>query len=138
MRPWTAWLLAAALAACAQPPAAERAPLLGTYWRAIEIEGAPYSAPAGAREIHLVFSGERVSGFTGCNSLSGGFEQDAGSLRFKALAMTRMACLPVMALEARFVSALNATASQHIAGTVLELRDKQGKVRVRLEARNPD
>lgn len=131
---------AAVLAGCAQPPAspAPQAPLLETYWRPVEIEGVPFAAIRGAREPHIVLSGNgnRVRGFTGCNNLAGGFEQDAGALRFMALAMTRMACLPESDLEARFVSALNATVSQRITGAILELRDKQGKARMRLEARS--
>ena len=138
-----AWLLAAlaVLASCAHEPAPHTPPaasLLETYWRPVEIEGAPYAARPGTREPHLFLSGEgnRVRGFTGCNNLAGGFERDAGGLRFKSLGTTRMACLPEMDLEMRFLSALHATASQRIAGGTLELRDKEGKVRMRLEARD--
>lgn len=123
------------LAGCAQQPAAP--PSLAGYWRTVEIEGMPYKAPAGAREVHLVFSDERVTGFTGCNSLTGGFERNGERLRFKPLAMTRMACLPTGDLETRFVSAVNATASARVSGSRLELLDGEGKVRMRLEARDP-
>ena len=128
------------VAGCAQPPAATpQASLLETYWRAVEIEGAPYAARPGTREPHLVFSadGNRGRGFTGCNNLTGAFELDADRLRFKPLSTTRMACLPENDVEARFLSALNATATQRIAGNELELRDRDGKVRMRLEGRGP-
>jgi heat shock protein HslJ len=143
MTRYLASFLAAAtvlIAGCAQPPAAAtQASLLGTYWSAVEIEGVPYAAWPGTREPHLVFSGEgsRVRGFTGCNNLTGAFEQDAERLRFKPLATTRMACLPENEVEGQFTSALGATATQRIAGNTLELRDRDGKVRMRLEGRGP-
>src|SRR6185436_2824281 len=117
------WLLAAAaLAGCAQSPATPpQAPLLETYWRPVEIEGVPVPARPGTREPNLVLPGgaNRVQGFTGCNNVSGAFERDASRLRFKPLATTRMACLPANDIEARYLSALNATASQRITGNVL-------------------
>jgi heat shock protein HslJ len=76
-----------------------------------------------------------VRGFTGCNNLVGGYEQGADGFRFKGMATTRMACLPANDIEARFVAALNAATSIRIVGDALELRDKDGKVRMRLEAR---
>jgi len=136
MKPWLA-IAILALAGCAQtPPSQPAASLIGTYWRAADIEGTPYRAPAGAREVHLRFAADRVSGFTGCNSLTGGYERDGERLRFKPMAMTRMACLPAGDLEVRFVSAVNATASHRISGRTLELLDAQGKARMRLEARD--
>jgi heat shock protein HslJ len=127
-----------ALAGCAEaPPAAPQAPLLDTYWRPTEIEGVPYAPRPGVREPNLMFAADRVSGFDGCNRFTGGYELDSARLRFKAMASTRMACLPESDLETRFLSALNATTSHRIAGPVLELLDQAGKVRMRLEARNP-
>jgi heat shock protein HslJ len=55
--------------------------------------------------------------------------------RFNGLATTRMACLLDNDLEALFLSALNATTSQQVVGETLELRDRDGKLRMRLEAR---
>ena len=126
----------AALAGCTQqPPVAPPAPLLETYWRPVEIEGAPYSPRPGVREAHLLLSGGRVTGFTGCNNLTGGFEHGAARLAFKPLATTRMACVPENDLEQRFLSAVNATTSYRITGSTLELLDNAGKPRMRLVAR---
>ena len=142
MKRGLAWILAvvAVLAGCAQPPASTnfppQAPLLETDWRPVEIEGVPFSARPGTRQPYLVLSGNgnRVRGFTGCNNLAGSFEQDREELRFKPLATTRMACLPESDLEARFLSAVNATASQRVTGGTLELRDAEGRTRMRLQA----
>jgi len=130
----------AVLAGCVHEPGPKSpatAPLLETYWRPVEIEGKALVSRPGAREPHFLLSAERqrVRGFTGCNIVTGGFEQGPESLHFKSLAITRMACLPEIDIEARFLSALNAAASYRIAGETLELRDKDGKVRMRLEAR---
>ena len=66
--------------------------LLGTYWRAVAIDGNPVTVESNKREPHLVFSSEgRVSGSTGCNRLSGTFEQGADSFRFKQMITTKMA-----------------------------------------------
>jgi copper homeostasis protein (lipoprotein) len=118
------------------PQALAKASLTETYWRPVEIEGQPVVIHAGTREPHFVLSRDgRVRGFTGCNNLVGGYEQGADGFRFKGMATTRMACLPANDIEARFVAALNAATSIRIVGDALELRDKDGKVRMRLEAR---
>jgi copper homeostasis protein (lipoprotein) len=119
------------------PRSPAQAALLETYWRPVEIERKPVVIRPGNREPHFVLSaaGNSVRGFTGCNNLAGGFTQGADGFRFKALAATRMACLPESDLEARFLSALNATTSQQVVGETLELRDRDGTLRMRLEAR---
>jgi len=133
--------LAAALlvAACAAPPGAPASDLLETYWRVVAIEGQGVARRPGTREPHIVLKreGGRVSGFAGCNNLTGTFQQDGNALRFgDRLAMTRMACVGEGgALEAAFTKALLSTASWQIVGDVLELRDAQGAARMILETR---
>lgn len=123
--------------ATCDPRSPAQAALLETYWRPVEIESKPVVIRPGTREPHFVLSaaGNRVSGFTGCNNFAGGFAQRVDGVRFSSLAATRMACLPDSDLEARFLSALNATTSQRVAGETLELSDRDGKLRMRLEAR---
>ncbi len=51
-----------------------------------------------------------MSGSTGCNRLTGSYEQDGNSLRFKQMATTKMACPPpVDAMERAFLQVLGAT-----------------------------
>jgi heat shock protein HslJ len=117
--------------------AAVTAELLGTYWRAVEIDGEPVVVTPGGREPHFVLSPEmrRVSGFSGCNRLVGSFDDGASGFRFRALAGTRMACPgPGDALERRFLGALEATVKRRLTADSLELLDAQGAVRMRLEA----
>ena len=131
------WARAQDQGATCGPRSPAQAALLETSWRPVEIENKPVVIRSGTREPHFVLSaeGNRVRGFTGCNNLAGGFEDGTDGFRFKALAVTRMACLPYSDLESRFLSALNATASQQVVGETLELRDQDGKLRMRLEAR---
>jgi copper homeostasis protein (lipoprotein) len=117
------------------PQALGKASLTDTFWRAVEIEGQPVVIHPGTREPHFVLLREgSVRGFTGCNNLTGSYEQGAGDFRFQSMATTRKACLPASDIENRFVAALNATASVRVVGEALELRDKEGKIRMRLEA----
>jgi copper homeostasis protein (lipoprotein) len=122
---------------CAREALAQ-ASLFNTYWRPVEIDGEAVRVEPQQREPHFVLTtdGNRVHGSTGCNRITGGFEQDADSLRFQGLATTRMACPPAIArLETRFLEALNATTAHRVIGESLELRDASGQLRMRLEAR---
>ena len=129
------------LASSAPGTAAARVELLETYWRLAAVDGEPVVVQQGTREPHIILrrEGTRVTGYTGCNSLAGGFKQDDDALRFGPLAMTRMACLSASAnaTEAAFTKALEDAVAYRIAGETLELRDKAGTVRTRFEARQP-
>ena len=119
----------------AKPDAA----LVGTYWRAVEIDGSPVTPQSKKREAHLVLmsEGKRVSGSTGCNRFTGTFEQTATGFRFSKMAATKMACPPPLdAQERAFLQALNVTATVRISGNTLELMDSSGRVHMRLEARS--
>jgi len=128
------------IAGCAAGPDQPKpAPLLETYWRAVEIDGQPVKAGSGKRELHLILSSERnsVSGFSGCNTFRGIYDRKENDLRFTGLASTLMACPPNESeLEKRFLTALQAADSQWISGNILELRDVDGKPRARFEARS--
>lgn len=128
------------VAGCATgPDQAKPAPLLETYWYAVELEGRPAKTESVKPDPHLVLSSERnsVSGFAGCNTFRGIYERRDNELRFIGLAATRMACPPAASeLEKRFLSAAQASDTQRISGNVLELRDVNGKTRARFEARS--
>lgn len=131
-------LLAVLLGACTAAPVGKAdAPLLETYWKAVELEGAPVEARAGTREAHLILRTEKntAGGFSGCNNVRGAYEVAGSSLRFKQMASTLMACLPATNdVEKRFNAALSASTGYRISGDSLELRDQDGKVRGRFTA----
>jgi heat shock protein HslJ len=116
------------------------APLIDTYWKAVEIEGQPVRLATDQREPHLLLAEKdsRAAGSTGCNRFTGSFRQEGGGLSFPhPLALTRMACPPPAdTLERSFLAALEATAAHQIAGETLELRDAEGRVRILFESRH--
>lgn len=92
----TLLILSLLLAACSLvSPAAE--PPLGE-WRLTSLNGAP---PYPAAQIRLVFEDDQtVSGFSGCNSYSGGYTLDGSTLVFEPIASTAMACVDGAIAEA--------------------------------------
>jgi heat shock protein HslJ len=137
-KPLLAALAAVQLAACAAAPGGKsNVSLLETYWKAVQLEGAPVEAGPGQREAHLILRRENsaAAGFSGCNNVRGAYELAGNSLRFKQMATTLMACLPGAAdTEQRYNAALAASAEYRINGDNLELRDREGKVRARFSA----
>jgi putative lipoprotein len=101
------------------------ASLTETYWKLAQLGGQPAAHGAGGRELHLVLtaSGDRVRGFSGCNTFTGAFERRDGQLRFGRLASTGMACLDGMELERRFLDALAGTVRYTLSGDRLTLFD---------------
>ena len=87
-------------------------------------------------EPHLVLAAEnRTHGSDGCNRFNGNYETSAQTLRFGQMASTMMACIPPAGLISReFIGALTATVSYRIQGKQLSLLDRDGRVRMRLEA----
>ena len=131
-------LIAAACATHSLEPTAPTVDLLDTYWRVEQIDGYRLVRRPGTREPHIVLSreGSRVSGFAGCNNLSGAYLQVRDALSIENFLMTRMACGGEGdALEAAFTKALGSTSTYRIVANRLELRDVQGVTRMILEAR---
>jgi len=116
------------------------AALVGTYWRAVAVDDTPVAPQPKPREAHLAFAAadNRVSGSTGCNRVVGTYKQTGEGLSFSPLAATKMACPPNLDTQERaFLAAVQATAAAQISGNTLELKDAQGKVRLRFEACAP-
>jgi len=88
------------------PEPTSPADLAGTSWTLVSIGDTPAIEGAGAR---LSFdSGGKVSGSTGCNSISGSYALDGSALTLGPLATTRMACEDaLMAQEAAVLEALS-------------------------------
>jgi heat shock protein HslJ len=84
--------------------------------------------------VELVLLPEgRAGGTGGCNRLTGGYALDGASLRFGALAATRMACAPaLMDQEQRFFAALAEVRGWRIEQGRLLLTDAGGAVVLRL------
>lgn len=120
--------LAAAItvaAGCASTsPASSRAALTNTYWKLTELHGARVTmAPGQEREVRITLGDDgKVSGFTGCNQLMGGYTVAAEVLRFTQLGSTRMMCPPpAMQLESAVLAHLNSVTGFRIEGEQLIL-----------------
>jgi len=134
------------LAACAHDagppapttPAAITAPLLNTYWRLAQLGEQQVLTPADASEIHMVLHSEnqRVTGFSGCNRMMGGYVLAGDSLRFDQMAGTLMACQQDMDIEKRFLAMFSQVKRWEISGETLRLLDDTGNTLASLRARS--
>jgi len=118
------------LPALLAPACAGAETLPGPRWTIAAIDGQPAARPA-----DITFSAEgRASGATGCNRFTGGYTLDGPSLRFGAVAGTRMACLPdAMEQEQRIHRAFDAVRGWRQDGSAMLLTGEDGTVLLRLE-----
>lgn len=104
---WLAGISALGLAACAAPPgagpAAPAPSLAGTRWVGVAAEGVDRRH---LPRLEFVREG-RVSGFTGCNMLSGTWSVEGGVVRLGPMVTTKRMCIgPEMELERRLLAAM--------------------------------
>lgn len=111
-------------------------PLRGAYWKLEEIRGERVMPADQQNEAHLLFNteGGRVSGSGGCNRLAGSYTADEKSLRFGAMASTRMACMHGTEAESKFLQAMEQVRSWRIIGHQLELADESGRAVLQFSA----
>jgi len=92
-------------------------------------------------EISLNFGADgQVSGSSGCNRYSGGYEATGTALKVGPLASTQMACdkpAGVMEQEQQYLAALQNAATFEIAGDTLTIRDASGAMQVVAKASTP-
>src|SRR5690554_2658882 len=97
-------------------------PLVGTYWRLVEVNGNPVDTGLN-REPFLQLDAEnsRVSASGGCNGMGGTYELKANNrLSFSQLMGTMMAC-PNMEVETQLSDVLGRADSYAIQGDTLSL-----------------
>ncbi|TAJ85646.1 MAG: META domain-containing protein [Reyranella sp.] len=111
--------------------------LRDTEWRLVELDGErPAFEDWRRRPLMRLDDLGKFTASTGCNTMGGDYVLDPAGLRFTPGPMTMMACAPAeMAIEKRFLAALDAIRTAQISGTTLDLIDAAGKRRMRLEAR---
>lgn len=109
-----------------QAPAVAGAPLLGTHWKLLELNGKPIVPAEDAHEAHLMFHADdnRFSGVGGVNRLMGGFELNGEKLKILPGPSTMMAGPePLMKQEQEFVQMLMKVKAYRVTGQTLELLD---------------
>ena len=102
--------------------------LSNTHWQLQQLADTPVvMAESQKRAPFMQLNGHdlAVSGFAGCNHMSGSYtiQENSHGLSFGPIAMTRRACMDGMDTESALVSALNTTAYYVIHGHELTLLD---------------
>jgi copper homeostasis protein (lipoprotein) len=114
------------------------AELENTYWKLTRLGGQPVLPSELQRELYLVLrSGDhRVTGFGGCNQVSGTYSVDGSAIEFSEMAGTMMACADAAETERTFLAALGSARSWRVIGEHLDLFDGAGDLAARFEAKN--
>jgi copper homeostasis protein (lipoprotein) len=114
--------------------------LENTYWKLTRLGDEPVFLGEQQREPHLVLhSGDgTVTGFGGCNRLTGSYSVDGASIGFSEMASTTMACAEGADTERAFSDALASARSWRMIGEHLDLYDGTGNLVARFEARNKE
>ena len=110
--------------------------ITGTRWFFKKLYGEDAGTGAGGDAAHITLQGAepRVSGFAGCNQISGAYEIEGNALSFSKMAMTMRACPEGMDLEREVAKALEATKSYQLSGSMLRLMANDGAIIAELEA----
>lgn len=104
------------------------APLTGTTWRLVELDGEKVPLERGLNTPHLIFQDNgRLAGASGCNRLLGSYELKGQRISFGQVGGTLMACMHHLEQEQTFLRALSWVQSWQISGRYLLLRDGSGK-----------
>jgi heat shock protein HslJ len=94
------------------------------HWKLKTLEGKEIMNDSENRDIHFTLSAKenRVTGFTGCNSLFGTYTLEEGnSIRFSSLGSTKMACLDGDFREQDLLNVFNTADNYTIVKGVLSL-----------------
>jgi putative lipoprotein len=107
---------------------ASDASLENTYWKLVQLNGAPVEVFERQREAHLILqpAQHRLAGSGGCNRLQGSYRLEANKLSFGQVAATHMACRQGMEQERKFLDTLARVGRWAITGERLELFDASG------------
>lgn len=102
--------------------------LEGTRWTLTSlIQGDTVSNQAGMDKAYLEFAGSKVTGSTGCNSLSGPATVSGSSMQLGPIGLTRKACSGDAAtVEQAMVNVLKGTVNFSIEGSQLTLNGSGG------------
>jgi heat shock protein HslJ len=108
--------------------------LEGTSWKVTGVNNGRGAVEGTSltEALTLEFGGGTVSGFNGCNTFSGSFTTTGTTITISTdLATTLIACEPdVDALAQQYTTALTASTTYEVSGSMLTLRDAEGAMQV--------
>lgn len=103
----------------------DQSPIVEKYWKLKTLEGKDVKmADNQEREIFFTLTSQdnRITGFAGCNSISGEYTLEEGNrIRFHNLATTLMSCPDVAINESEFLKIFEIADNYTIVGDVLSL-----------------
>jgi len=101
-----------------------------TGWKLVRLGTHEVPAAPPGFEPHIVLDShtKRISGFGGCNRITGTYRLEADKLTFIGMAATMMACVKGMETEDAFLKALNQVQHWKISGQQMELHDANGNL----------
>jgi heat shock protein HslJ len=112
--------------------------LADTEWRLIELMGSPIPATmTSLKEVTLQFTkdGNRVSGYSGCNTYGGGYTTpEPSKISFSQMLSTMKACPSNMDLESAYLKMLQEVDNYTINKNVLSLNKAKMAPMARFEA----
>jgi heat shock protein HslJ len=114
-------------------PPLTNAPLAGARWELSSL-GADTAKAEHRPFVIFAANGSAVTGFAGCNRLSGAYVTDGARLSVSRLITTKMACPAAGDLEPRFLSALTRVARYRILDGRLDVYDASGSRLARFDA----
>ena len=128
---------AAALVVASAAGAAGSSKLTGHVWLLTTLSG---KAPLAGTSPTMAFAANKVSGSTGCNAYSGGYEAGVRTLRIsQPVATTMKACTPpVSAQEKSFLAMLDKVRRYVVRGDTLTLRGSLGREVATLKAQSQE
>jgi heat shock protein HslJ len=114
------------------PPLANT-PLAGVRWQ-LSALGKNTAMPEHPPFVTFAVNGTAVTGFAGCNRLSGAYAADGARLSMSRLITTKMACPAAGDVEPRFLAALARVARYRILDGRLDVYDASGTRLARFDA----
>ncbi|MGD9888064.1 MAG: META domain-containing protein [Halothiobacillaceae bacterium] len=107
-------------------------------WVVVQLGEQTISPPKEGLGAHLILLSkeQRVAGSGGCNRLMGGYTLKGDTLKFSKMASTMMFCEKSMDTEQNFLRALDKVTSGSMDADMLILKDSNGKVLIKLRAKD--
>ena len=103
-----------------------------TTWELSAIPG--FDLEKTTKPVTLTFldSTKRIGGSAGCNGYGGNYTKSGNSIRLENIISTKMACIPGMKTENKFIQVMMETDGYELSGNKLMLK-KEGRVLAELK-----